>query len=295
MSLARDNEIKFYRPLNINDLDGIIEANKKELTFVAGTTDLMVLEQQWEKSNNIVDLSCVKELSQNIETQSNGVLIGASVPMSVIIDHSIIKEKFPILIEALGRVGSEQIQNRATLGGNIANASPAGDSLPILNVLDAQLWIGPRKNGEFEKIPVADLMIGPDETSLKMNQYIGFIFLPEIGTDNLFWYFRKVGQREALAISKLSLAVLGWFENEKVKDIRISAGAVTAQVKRATKTESVLKNKVLNEELIEKAKKSLEDEVAPITDIRSNMKYRKHICGELLRDALYQLYSEKNK
>ncbi len=289
MSLAQVNEIKFYRSQNITELDHIINSSKEELMFVAGATDLMVQEQEWKYSKILVDLTSVKELSQKIKTQTNGVLIGSAVPMSDIINHSLIKDKFPILVEALRQVGSEQIQNRATLGGNISNASPAGDSLPVLNVLNAQLWIGPQKKGEFEKIQVSEIMNEPGETSLKTNKYIAYVFLPFSEGENLFWYFRKVGQREALAISKLSLAVLGWFKNGKIENIRISAGAVTAQVKRAIKTESALINKELNEKLIDEARKLLEDEIAPITDIRSNIEYRKHICGELLRDALYQL------
>ncbi len=288
----QENEIKFYCPQNINELDQIIKTSKEKLTFVAGTTDLMALEHEWKKINNLVDLNCVKELSQKIEIQSDGILIGAAVPMSGIINHSLIKDKFTILVEALQQVGSEQIQNRATLGGNIINASPAGDSLPVLNVLNAQLWIGPQKNGEFEKIQVSEIMSGPDETTLKTNKYIAYVLFPFPEGENLFWYFRKVGQREALAISKLSLAVLGWFKNGKIENIRISAGAVTAQVKRAIKTESALINKELNEKLIDEARKSLEDEIAPITDIRSNVEYRKQICGELLRDALFQVKLE---
>jgi len=238
-------------------------------------------------------LTSMTELREDITETHDGVRIGASVPMSKIINNQFIKDKFPVLIKALKKIGSVQIQNRATLGGNIANASPAADSLPVLNVLEAQLWIGPRKNDEFEKLRIEQVMVGPGETTLNNNQYIAYIFIPLPEKDGLFWYFRKVGQREALAISKLSLAVLGWFKNGKIKNIRISAGAVSAQVRRLTNTENILNGNSLSEKLIEEASRMLEGEISPITDIRSNVEYRKHICGDLLRDGLYQLMMEK--
>jgi CO/xanthine dehydrogenase FAD-binding subunit len=198
-------------------------------------------------------------------------------------------------VAALKQIGSAQIQNRATLGGNIANASPAGDSLPVLNVLDAQLLIGPRLNGEFKIASISEVMLGPGETSLKNNRYLAYIFIPFPREENLFWYYRKVGQRAALAISKLSLAILGWFKNGKIEEIRICAGAVSPQVARAFETEKLLVNQILNPPLIEKAKLSLTDEITPITDIRSTKNYRQAICGELLRDALCQLIMEKQQ
>ena len=287
MSLDYKKTELIYRPVSIKELDQIVCATKEKLTFVAGTTDLMVNNKTWQEKNHIVDLTTIPELSWEISTTKEGIRIGSALPMSEIINHHLIKEKLPILIETLKQIGSEQIQNRATLGGNIANASPAADSLPVLNVLDAQLWIGPKKSSEFEKIHIAEIMSGPGETILKANQYIAFIFIPFPKKENMFWYFRKVGQRQALAISKLSLAILGNLKEGKIENIRISAGAVTAQVNRAIKTESVLINQKLKKKIIEKARMQLENEIQPITDIRSNVEYRKGICGELLREALY--------
>jgi len=293
MSLDQVDKEKIYCPKSIGELEQIIGSNKNKLTFVAGATDLMVQNAEWKSKKNIVDLTSIRELSNDILTAENGIRIGAAIPMSDMINHYVLREKCPILVEALKQIGSIQIQNRATLGGNIANASPAGDSLPILNVLGAQLWIGPRINGEFEKLSLDQVMIGPGETTLKNNRYIAYIYIPFYENEDQFWYFRKVGQREALAISKLSLAVLGWYKNGKISDIKISAGAVSAQVTRAKKTEKVLNENNLNEKIIDEARQVLESEIAPITDIRSNVQYRKHICGELLRECLYQLMMEK--
>jgi CO/xanthine dehydrogenase FAD-binding subunit len=295
MRLDRSKEDKVYRPKSIAELEQIILQTDEKLTFVAGSTDLMVQGEEWEVKKNIVDLTSTLGLCDDISISNKGMRIGASVRMSEIINHQIIRKTLPIFIEALKQIGSAQIQNRATLGGNIANASPAADSLPVLNVLDAQLWIGPRINSEFQKRKLDQIMVGPGETTLLNNQYIAYIFIPFLIKENLFWYFRKVGQRGALAISKLSLAVLGWYKDGKIYDIRISAGAVSAQVRRAYKTENVLNNNGVTDKLITEAREMLENEISPIKDIRSNIEYRKHICGELLRDALNQLKKENNK
>lgn len=276
-----------YRPNTLSELDKIIRENKTELTYLAGTTDLMVQEKKWQSASAIVDLTSINEICQTLVISSSHALIGSAVPLSEIISNQTIQKKLPILISACRQIGSVQIQNRATLGGNIANASPAGDSLPVLNVLDAEIWIGPRQNGEFQKSKVDQVMTNPGETSLTNNRYIAFISIPFPKKENQFWYFRKVGQRKALAISKLSLAVLGWINNKKIIEIRISTGSVSPQITRAQQTEELLTDQVLTEELIEKARQSIMHEVSPITDIRSTDEYRRHICGEILREILY--------
>jgi CO/xanthine dehydrogenase FAD-binding subunit len=285
--LESDKMEVVYRPKTLNELDRILRENKTELTYIAGVTDLMVQEERWKAVSNLVDLSSIKEIYQTLEITESYMLIGSALPLSEIISNQAIQKKLPILVEACRQIGSVQIQNRATLGGNIANASPAGDSLTVLSVLDAEIWIGPRNDSEFEKLKIDQVILNPGETSLKDNRYIAYILIPFPREENQFWYFRKVGQRKAMAISKVSLAVLGWIKNRTIEEIRISTGSVSPQVKRATKTETILNQQVLNENLIEKAHQSIMEEVKPITDIRSTLEYRRWICGELLREALY--------
>ena len=150
-----------YRPKTLNELDKIIRENKTELTYLAGTTDIMVQEEQWNAASNLVDLTAVKEIYQTLEISNHQVLIGAALPLVEIISNQTIQQKLPILVEACRQIGSVQIQNRATLGGNIANASPAGDSLPVLSVLDAEIWIGPRNDSEFEKLKIDQVILNP--------------------------------------------------------------------------------------------------------------------------------------
>ncbi|MFC2088588.1 FAD binding domain-containing protein [Calditrichota bacterium] len=282
-----ETSIKYYNPKDLNELDNLIKIVDYKLDYIAGATDMLVQDKKWQKAQTLVSLDNVQELKNTIEVQNNGILIGAAAPMTNIIENPYIKDRLPIMVEACQLIGSVQIQNRATLGGNIANASPAGDSLPVLSVLEADLWIGPRINGDFEKMKLSQVMTGPGETTLNNNRYIAFIYIPFPERENQFWYFRKVGQREAMAISKLSLAIIGWRGNEKIENVRICAGSVTAQIKRAVETEKFLIGNILTEKTIESARLQIMEEVAPITDIRSTSDYRKKICGELLREALY--------
>lgn len=286
-----DNSAIAHRPRSLDELDDLVSSLPGGVTYVAGATDLMVKPVQWKTTANLADLTCVPELTTTLQTDDGGLLIGAAVPLSRLIRDAIVRERYPLLAEACAQIGSVQIQNRATLGGNIANASPAGDSLPVLSVYDAELHLGPRVGGANTKCKITDVMRGPGLTTLG-KRYIAFVRLPEMETNGEFHYFRKVGQRYSLAISKLSLAVLGWREGDRVRDIRICAGSVSPVVERAEKTEALLRGQSLTDELIGKAAHRLSEEVSPITDIRSSEAYRRHICGAVLADALHAIRHE---
>lgn len=279
-----------HRPRSLDELDHLASSASADVTYVAGATDLMVNPERWKSAAHLVDLTSVPELTTTLHTDDGGLLIGAAVPLSRLIRDAVVREHYPLLVEACAQIGSVQIQNRATLGGNIANASPAGDSLPALSVYDAELHLGPRVSGAFTKAKITDLMRGPGLTSLA-RRYIAFIRLPKVEANGQFHYFRKVGQRYSLAVSKLSLAVLGWREGNRVRDIRICAGSVSPVVQRAERTEALLRGQLLNDELIAAAARRLSREVSPITDIRSSESYRRHICGAVLADALHTIRS----
>ena len=290
-----DNEKRIYTPRNIDQLDKLISESEETLTYVAGATDLMVQEKKWQRARALVNLTAVSGLNNLIEWRDQGVLIGAAVPMADLVFNAKMKDRFPIFVEACRQIGSVQIQNRATLGGNIANASPAGDTLPVLSVLDARLWVGPRKNRQFEINKLNEIMTDPGQTSLIDNRYIAFIYLPYPEPDDLFWYFRKVGQRYSMAISKVSLAVLSWQKMKTIQNIRITAGSVTPQIVCALKTENLLKGKVLDKRAVKKAREQLEAEINPISDIRSTSTYRQSTCGALLTEALYLSMPNRSK
>lgn len=277
-----------FQPATLDELDELVERTNGRLTYVAGATDLMVQQEKWNAANALVDLAHLSEISDWVEIKDSGVFIGAAVPLDRLIDHPLVQKKFPILVEACRQIGSRQIQNRATLGGNIANASPAGDSMPVLSVLNADILTGPKQNGKYRRFKLEEMMLGPGEIRLKKNHYIAHIFIPFLPVENYYWAFRKVGQRYALTISKLNLAVLGWGKRKLVEEVRICAGSVAPKIERARKTENLLRGKKLSEKLIGSAMASIQEEISPIDDIRSTKFYRQRITGEVLREVLYR-------
>lgn len=278
--------------INITDIDALdrlILGSGEKFTFVSGSTDLMVNPTKWNVAENLVNINRVESIRDKIEIENDSLVIGAAVPFTRIIKDARVQKYFPIIVEACRQIGSVQIQNRASIGGNIANASPAGDSLPVLTVLGATLLLGPREGGNFQEKRIDEVMLGPGQNSLAGNRYIAFIKLPLPAAENYFWYYRKVGQRYSMAISKLSLAVKAQKSGQKVTDIAVCAGSVSPQIKRAAETESILRGKVLDDKLIEEARMAFLKEISPITDIRSTAEFRKHISGEVFREALYSL------
>jgi len=280
---------KVCSPKNLAELDSILSQPYEKVKYIAGATDIMVQDSPCFEADILIDLSGIPEISQKIEINEKGLKIGAAVPMSDIIAHPVVKKKFPMLIETCRQIGSVQIQNRATIGGNIANASPAGDTLPVLRVYGEEIIVGPLKEGRYEHYNLEQLMSGPGQIALKNNQYIAFIFLPFPDEKNQFWYFRKVGMRQAMAISKISLAVLAWKEKEVVTDIRICAGSVSPKILRASHTEQMIRGKILDKSLIKKAGLNILAEIEPIDDVRSTINYRRYTCQALLTQALTNL------
>ncbi len=282
-----ENNVQVFRPQSLDELDVQLRQNETSWVFVAGGTDLLVQKERWLNATRIIDLTAVPALHQTIETGQSGVRIGAAVPYGEIIRHSVLQKRLPLLTEACRHIGAVQIQNRGTIGGNIANASPAGDTLPVLAVLNAELLIGPRENNSFRRVPVNEMMLGPGQTLLQKNEYIAFIEIPWLPDDGYLWAFRKVGQREALAISKLSLAVLLRKKGNTVHDVRIASGSVAPVIKRHEKTEQTLLGKELTEARIEQAAETLKTEINPISDVRSTREYRKQVTADVLKDILY--------
>ena len=249
--------------------------------ILAGGTDLLVRLKDEMNQHDIIDISHLKEL-KGISIADDKIKISALTTFSELIENEIIAENADVLVQAAEIIGSSQIRNRGTIGGNIANASPAGDSIPPLFVLEAEIEIS-GKNGT-RIIPIKDFFKGPGRTILKKCEIISSVIIPK--NKDYRGAFVRLGQRKSLAISKVSLAALFKVEDERITETRIALGAVAPTVIRASKTEKFLIGKKLNDETISEAEKIICDEVSPISDIRSIAEYRKEMCGELLEQAI---------
>lgn len=255
------------------------EIDNENRRIVAGCTDVMVAVKAGKlQYKPVIDINHVKEIKKIYEDDKS-VYIGSNVTISEIIENSIINRNFKILIDAIKTIGSPQIRNRATLGGNIGNASPSGDSILALNVLDASLIL---KSSQGERtVPIKDFITGVGKKDLKNNEFIEYIVIDK-KYDNYKSYFEKVGLRNAMVISVASLAVLYKTENNLVKDIKIAYGAVAPKVIRIKEAEEYLLNKEMNEKNLTDVGMIIGRSVTPIDDVRAAGEYRKKVCQNLI-------------
>ena len=247
----------------------------------AGGTDLMVvLEAGHLLPGRYVSLQNCRELLGIQETPA-GVVIGALTTYTEI-RNSARLARYPMLALAASETGGLATQNRGTIGGNIANASPAADTPPALLVYDTELEL--MSPSGTRRVPYAAFHQGYKKMDLAPGELIARLHLPPPsgGRD----YYRKVGTRRAQAISKVCFAGSILMDGELVKDVRIALGSVAPTVVRATRTEDVLRGRKLDEATIASAERTLVSEIAPIDDIRSTARYRARVAANLLREFL---------
>ena len=251
----------------------------------AGGTDLMVvLEAGHLPPGRYVSLQQCRELL-GIEQTDAGVAIGAMTTYTEIRRSALLAGRFPMLGLAASETGGLATQNRGTIGGNIANASPAADTPPALLVYDAELELV--SSSGMRRVPYRSFHRGYKEMDLAPGELIARVHLPGRAAA---WrdYYRKVGTRRAQAISKVCFAGSIRMDGETIADVRIALGSVAPTVVRATLTEDLLRGKSLDAASIAIAEKALASEIAPIDDIRSTSRYRARVAGNLLREFLAQ-------
>ncbi len=252
----------------------------------AGGTDLMVLLEAGKLTHTrFVSLWGLPELT-GIESHDDQIIIGALTTYSQMQAHAALRAEFPLLCEAASWTGAVAIQNRGTLGGNIANASPAADSLPALLVYDAELELISANGSRV--VPYNGFHTGYKTSVLRPDEVIKTIRLPRT-TAGWRQHSRKVGTRKAQAISKVCLAAIARSENGVVQAIRLAFGSVAPTPLRATATEAVLKAQPINAVTIAAGRAALLNELKPIDDVRSTAEYRAQVAANLLVEFLEML------
>ena len=197
------------------------------------------------------------------------------------------QREFPLLCAAARETGGIAIQNRGTLGGNIANASPAADSPPALLVYDAELELVSERG--TRRVEYRNFHTGYKQMDMRADELLSRIVLPRT-TNDLKTYYRKVGTRKAQAISKICFATGARLASGgRIGDVRIALGSVAPTVVRCTRTEDLLRDQNLDEATIKAACAMLAQEIAPIDDMRSTAQYRLRVAANLLADFLLSL------
>lgn len=255
---------------------------------LAGGTDLMVqmTGEIGEPPERVLDIWALDEL-RGIAVESDALVIGALTTYTELRRSPLVSEFVPALEDAAATIGAAQIQNRGTLGGNVANASPAGDTLPVLLALGAEIILGSAA-GE-RTIQADDFWTGYRTTARRADELVIRIRIP-LAADRVV-RFRKIGTRRAQAISKVVMA-LAWrarTDDDPWTDVRLALGSVAATTIRAAGAESVLEGARPTRETADAAAAALVAELQPIDDVRSSADYRRAVAGRVLhrlvRDA----------
>jgi CO/xanthine dehydrogenase FAD-binding subunit len=250
---------------------------------IAGGTDVMVqlTGEIGAVPERMVDLWQLDEL-RGIALEAEGLIIGALTTYTEIRSSTVCREHVPALVDAAATIGAAQIQNRGTIGGNAVNASPAGDTLPVLLAMDAELVVGSSR-GE-RTIAAPDFWVAYRRTALAPDELLLRVRIPLVRDREA--RFRKVGTRRAQAISKVVLA-LSWRESSTDvagpwSDVRLALGSVADRPIRAHATEAVLEGAPPTAETADRAAETLAGELQPIDDVRSTADYRRTVAARVL-------------
>ncbi|MDG6927243.1 MAG: xanthine dehydrogenase family protein subunit M [Nitrososphaerota archaeon] len=275
-----------HSPQTLNEALGILKEKQSEVRLIAGGTDVMVLIKDGVlKEKELLNLSYLDELKY-IREDGNIIKVGALTTYRELEKSSVVNLSAPILVDACKTIGATQIQNLGTLAGNLGNASPAGDSLPPLYVLNANVKL---QSAESERIiPVSEFFLGPRKTKRAPNELITEITI-EKAKPGLHYFFKKLGLREANAISLVSVAcIVDLDKDKKINSIKLALGAVAPTVMRAVKSEKLATGRQLDLNLIDEIARGVSEEISPITDIRGSAEYRRRAAYGLVYEGLYE-------
>ncbi len=277
-------EFDFLRPASLQELVETLDGTGGRV--VAGGTDIIPrMRRDLFPASVLVDASNVAELDF-IEETDDEISIGALTTHQQMVDSALLQAVNPALVAAAASVGCNQTRHRGTLGGNIANASPAADTVPALLIFDAQIRLM-RKDGE-RIVSLREFLVGPGKTKLESGEIIHSVTFSRLSGA---WgaAFQKLGKRNGMAISVVSVAAAVVLDiSGVVQDARVALGSVAPTVVRSPKVEKMLIGREASPGVIQDAANAVAADISPITDVRSTAEYRRHAAFTLTRRALEQ-------
>ena len=279
---------QYFAPQKIEEALDILTEYGKEIKVIAGGTDLLI--QYYDRLyeiNGWLDLKNIKELKE-IKIHQNQMEIGAMVTHAQLEKSEDIKKYFPVLRQAAADIGSPQIRNRGTIGGNIVNASPAGDLLAPLMAYDAQFKLQPNQGEKI--VPAEEFFIGPKKTILEPAQLLTQIILP-LPKKKTYGCWIKIGKRKALIIATITLALVVEMaeDNKTVKEVRTCLGSVAPTPIEIKEIRNKMVGKNFNQLDFAELGQIVEDKISPIDDIRGTREYRKDVAKNIMINALEEI------
>lgn len=282
--------LDYAKPQDLEEALSFLSKAPEATKILAGGTDLIIqLRSRETEAEYILDLGGLEELKQ-IRLEGENIILGSMTTFTQVEEDPIIRKHVPVLAEAAGSVGSPQIRNRGTVGGNIANAAVAADSVPALMALDAKVKLVSTAGERV--VELVEVPVGLNKTSIKRDEILTEIIIP-VPKENTLGAFIKIGRRKAMAIARLNLALQVTFEADRIASARLALGAVGTTAYRVPEVEELLAGQVLSAELVDKACKTVNEVVANKLGSRPTAPYKKTIAAAALRRAFARLNAAK--
>ncbi|HEV8322094.1 MAG TPA: FAD binding domain-containing protein [Myxococcota bacterium] len=285
--LVTHGETAVHAPRTLAEALAVKAEHGAACTVVAGGTDLMVGARPGvRRFSRVLDLWRVAEL-RGVSTDEHGALVlGATTTFAEIIRSPVVASAAPALVAAARTIGAEQIQARATIGGNVVNASPAADSVPVLSACDAQLVIASAAGGE-RTVALHDFYLGYKKLDLAPGELLVRVVLP---AHPFTWMaFRKVGTRAAQSIAKVAVAGRAWVVDGKIQDVALAYASVAPTVVRARLAEKLLLSYDVTQLPVAQVRRALASDLRPIDDVRSTADYRRRVAANVTARLLQEL------
>lgn len=278
----------YAAPQSIAEATTLLSQTGVHARVLAGGTDLLVqMRENGRSVDLVVNIKRISEAKELSYDPNNGLIIGAAVPCLQIRDDDAVARYYPGLVDAVALIGGIQIQARATIGGNLANASPAADAIPALIVHNATCEIvGP---GGTRQVPVEAFCTAPGQTVLQDGEFLIRLLVEPPGVGFGAHYLRFIPRNEMdIAVVGAGASVILEEDGHTIKSGRIALGAVAPTPLFAQEASDFLAGKTISDDVVQQAAKLAADATNPITDLRGTARQRKHLAGVLTRRALHK-------
>ena len=279
----------YHKPKNLEEAMGLLHRYGDKTAILAGGTDLLVeLKRGLRHPAHVIDVKEVPELDCLEKTTGGELRLGPLMTLQSLSSADALQGGWNLLAQAASKVGSWQVRNRGTLGGNICHASPSGDTLPALLCLGARVKMI-NSRGE-RSMGIEEFFLGPGETALKSGELLTEVVLPPIPAGAKGVY-KKFSLRRAMDLAMVGVAALAWgdFAKKRVLDFRIGLGAVGPKPIRGRKAEQELKSVEITEAVLARSAELAVEETIPISDVRGSDWYRREMTKQLVEEAIREI------
>lgn len=275
---------EFFEPTTIEEASSLLAQNNDDATVLAGGTDLLVAWKEGiETPKSVISLEQIPGLEGIVYDENTGLSIGGMTKMRSIEQSSTVRHRYTALAEGASEVGSIQIRNLATLGGNICNASPAADTVAALLVFGAQVEIS--STDDKRTISIQNFFLGPGESTLKRDEIVtGFVCPPRPANSGSHYIKQKI--REVMDLAFIGVAASLQLASGVVEDVKIGLAAVAPTPIRATDAEEILKGNPLTEAILDEAASAASAQSSPISDLRCSADYREEMVRVLTKRTI---------